>query len=258
MKNYRLLSLIGFALLFSACASKSEFNQLRREQTALQTELETVRQEQRKIKQALLNMQKLIEEANRSTTQLRADLQLQLTRLERQSQMLEDQLKDTGQRLERMPPRVQIVTPEGEGGASTGRQDSLLQNVQNTLDDARKLYDSAYQDFVRGQYQLAESGFRQFLQVMPSSELSDNALYWIGEIYYAQRRYNDAIQAFRQVADQYPGADKVPAALLKIGYAQIAEGRNDAGLTTLQELIRQFPYSNEAKLAQARIQEMRN
>lgn len=257
MKNYRLLSLIGFALLFSACASKSEFNQLRREQAVLQTELETVRQEQRKIKQALLNMQKLIEEANRSTTQLRADLQLQLTRLERQSQMLEDQLKDTGQRLERMPPRVQLVTPEGDGGA-TGRQDSLLQNVQNTLDDARKLYDSAYQDFVRGQYQLAESGFRQYLQVMPNSELSDNALYWIGEIYYAQRRYADAIQTFRQVANQYPGADKVPAALLKIGYAQIAEGKTDAGLTTLQELIRQFPFSNEAKLAQARIQEMRN
>ena len=44
-----------------------------------------------------------------------------------------------------------------------------------------ELYRSAYEDYMRGNYDLAADGFGEYLRRWPDTELSDNALYWIGE-----------------------------------------------------------------------------
>ena len=88
---------------------------------------------------------------------------------------------------------------------------------------------------------------------MPDSDLADNAQYWIGESFYAQRDFDRAIQEFLQAVDGYPGGDKHPAALLKIGYSFLQTGDRDSARSYLKRLVEEFPNSDEAELARNKI-----
>src|SRR5262249_14136092 len=50
---------------------------------------------------------------------------------------------------------------------------------------AEESYQAAYLDFTRGRYELALTGFREFLRRYPDSPLADSAQYGIGESYYS-------------------------------------------------------------------------
>jgi tol-pal system protein YbgF len=118
---------------------------------------------------------------------------------------------------------------------------------------AKVIYDNAYLDLNRGNYALALLGFRDFLAKDPQSDLADNAQYWIGECYYAQRDFAQAIEEFRLVERQYPQGEKVPASLLKVAYAQLQLEDRDAARATLEDLIGRFPSSNEAAQARTKL-----
>lgn len=119
--------------------------------------------------------------------------------------------------------------------------------------EAKRLYDQAYLDLTRGNYSLAILGFREFLRLSPGSDLADNAQYWIGECYYAQRDFNQAIREFLTVEERHPAGDKVPAALLKAGYSFQALEDRAAARRYLNEVLTRFPNSDEAVLARNRL-----
>ena len=118
----------------------------------------------------------------------------------------------------------------------------------------KAIYDNAYLDLNRGNYSLALIGFKDYLDKSPDSDLSDNAQYWIGECYYAQRNFRRAVEELILVDRHYPLGDKVPAALLKIGYSQIQLEDRSAAKEMLRDLINRFPTSDEAAQARAKIQ----
>src|SRR5262245_41012228 len=69
-----------------------------------------------------------------------------------------------------------------------------------TPGNAEQLFAAAYGDYSRGNYPLALDEFRQYVETYPSSELADNAQYWIGEILYAQKKLPVAVVEFERVA----------------------------------------------------------
>ena len=70
------------------------------------------------------------------------------------------------------------------------------------------LYRSAYEDYMRGNYDLAADGFAEYLRRYPNTELADNALYWIGECFDAQEKSQEALDTFTLVLEDYPNSDK--------------------------------------------------
>lgn len=243
-------------LFVSGCASSAAVREVKNDTAQLKSQVAAIREDQRRIVQALFKLQKLLEQSNEISRQLTAEIKLELDRLNRQSRLLSDRLEDTGQRIARLPDRLQAGT-SGPGTAVSAARDSLRPNPGGTVENARSLYETAYQDLIKGQYQLAEAGFRRFLQLFPAAALSDNAQYWIGECFYAQRKFREAKKAFLVVLERYPKGDKVPAALLKLGYSELALGDKSKALKTLQELVRRYPFSKEAKLAQEKIEDTR-
>jgi tol-pal system protein YbgF len=119
--------------------------------------------------------------------------------------------------------------------------------------EERELYDGAYIDFARGEYGLALAGFEAFAERFPSSALADNALYWMGECYGAQQRWDDALAKFRALRDLYPEGDKVKSSLLKEGMMLLDLGRDAEGEAALRELLMRFPRSEEARVARERL-----
>lgn len=123
---------------------------------------------------------------------------------------------------------------------------------------AQEMYNNAYGDYLKGNYSLAIDSFKLFLQQYPNTPLSDNALYWIGECYYSQEQYQEAVDAFNELLISYPAGDKVPAAYLKKGMSLVQLGRKDEALATFKLLTAKYPTQEEARLAQQRINELVN
>lgn len=122
--------------------------------------------------------------------------------------------------------------------------------------DPQSLYDAAYNDYVRGSYDLAILGFLQYLDAFRDTELADNATYWIGECYYLQGKFQKAIDQFDQVLTDYERSDRSPSALLKKGYAYLELGQRAQGVVQLQHVICEYSGTDEAHLARQRLQEL--
>lgn len=120
----------------------------------------------------------------------------------------------------------------------------------------QEAYSVAYNDYLKGNYDLAVESFRLYRQQFPDSPLADNALYWIGECRYSQRKYEEAIDAFDELILAYPQGDKAAAAHLKKGLSFIELGRKPEALAALKLLVAKYPLEEEARIAQDKIREL--
>jgi tol-pal system protein YbgF len=166
-----------------------------------------------------------------------------------QTNNLGEQLSATNQRIERLSEQVAELKRLVEN------LPKLPTMTQITPGNPDQLFAAAYGDYSRGNYDLAISEFRQYVETYPSSEMADNAQYWIGEAYYAKHQLNEAIAEFDKVISIYAKGDKVPAARLKKGMALIEAGQTEAGRAELLNLIRLYKTSNEAQLARQQLGE---
>ncbi|HKP11488.1 MAG TPA: tol-pal system protein YbgF [Blastocatellia bacterium] len=166
-----------------------------------------------------------------------------------QANNLGEQLGATNQRIERLSEQVAELKRLVEN------LPKLPTMTQITPGNPDQLFAAAYGDYSRGNYDLAISEFRQYVETYPSSEMADNAQYWIGESYYAKKQLSEAIAEFDKVISIYAKGDKVPAARLKKGMALIEAGQAEAGRAELANLTRLFPRSNEAQLARQQLGE---
>lgn len=116
------------------------------------------------------------------------------------------------------------------------------------------VYQTAYNDYLNRNYELAIAAFRNFLAAFPTSQLAANAQYWIAECYYAQKQYDMALNEFQKVIRLYPQSNKYLPALLKTGLTKINVGNVTQGRAVLESLIDDYPYSSEARIAQDRLQ----
>lgn len=119
-----------------------------------------------------------------------------------------------------------------------------------------EVYKAALNDYTKGNYDLAISGFRTYIQLFPKTSLVGNAQYWLGEAYYSQRNFPEAIREFETVIKSHADSNKVPSAMLKQGYAYLELGETARGTAVLRELMNRFKNSREARLAQERLRQV--
>lgn len=118
-------------------------------------------------------------------------------------------------------------------------------------------FNLAYNDYLNGKFDLAVSGFQRFIKDFPSTSLTPNAHYWLGESYYGQKDYIRAIQSFEHVVNEYAGNEKVPASLFKLGLSAAETGDTAKSRKYLKRVIEEYSTSDEAKLAKAKMAEIR-
>lgn len=129
--------------------------------------------------------------------------------------------------------------------------------VFTAKDTDQTLYQKGVEAFDAKRYKDARETFGQVITKFPRSEFSDNARYWIGESYYAEKDFASAALEFEKVVKDYPNGDKVPAAMLKEGYAFLELGEKDGGAETLRELTKKYPKSEEAKKAKEKLSKLK-
>ncbi len=133
----------------------------------------------------------------------------------------------------------------GPGGASSGPAPS-----------ADLLYSNGLRDFTGGKYDLARQEFLDYLKYYPETDLASNAQFYIGEIYFAQKQYKEAVGEYDKVLTNYPKSFKLAPARLKKGLALLELGQKASAMRELREVVRRYPSTEEERRARAKLREL--
>ncbi len=278
VKALRALSAAGILGLASGCVSGSDIDQLHRHISELEKQVETL-QKQSSSKDEVAKLNDSI--AKQSATLLRsnADLGTKFDDLTREMQSLAGKLEDTNRRLAQLSQQIAEVQaraagstasplaavapgpapsgPVAGGGlvaapaAAAGAAAGASRGSQGI--SPSDLFAQATADYQRGRYDLARQGFEDYAEKFPRTDLSDDALYWAGECWSAQKKPREAIAAYDKLFRTYPQSDKAPAAHLKKGLAHLELSEKAQAMVELNYVVNQYPGSDEAKSARQRL-----
>jgi tol-pal system protein YbgF len=120
----------------------------------------------------------------------------------------------------------------------------------------QEAYQKAYDLFAKGDVGGAKRDFKRFLDVYPKSKYAENSHYWLGECYFAEKRYEEAILEFDEVIKKFPKGSKVPDALYRQGMAFLEMNDKTNAKLILKEVVRRFPKSDQANRARKKLKEL--
>ncbi len=115
-------------------------------------------------------------------------------------------------------------------------------------EEGRSILAQAELDRNRGNYELAQEGFEEFLARFGNSEAADDAVYWLGDIAYGQGENDLAVTRFTDLLERFPTSEWAAAALFKGRASLLALGRSNEAWEWGGKLLTQFPDSAEAAL----------
>ena len=155
------------------------------------------------------------------------------------------------------PPPVVVVPPSYPGQPPVSEPPTRLPERPAGAAapaDERGAYEAAFGLLREGRYQQAIDAFQDFLYSYPSSNLGDDAQYWLGEAYYINRDFDKAKAALLAVGTNYPQSDKLPDTLLRLGFVYEELGDRGRAREVWQRLVQSYPDSQAAGVAQRRLQ----
>ncbi len=158
-------------------------------------------------------------------------------------------------------PLVLPTPAEGEGEAemeSSGAEggEEPAPTVFAAGPSVTDLYQEARLDYTQGRFPLAISGFEEVIENDPGGDLADNAYYWIGECFAAQRQYERAIEAFDTVIREYSDSNKVPDAYFKKASTLEALDRRSEAMKMYELIIQHFPRTQVERMSRRKLEQL--
>lgn len=241
------LSATAAALLLAGCAMQNpqedpvviKLNDLERRLSAVERIL---------ANGSLVDMAVQVDNLQRTT----AELSGRTESLEYEAQETAKRQRDLYQDLDE---RIQSLEQRLQAGGVDGALAPGQLPVPGGSD--RDNYQAAFELLKQQHYEQAASAFKQFLSTYPDSQLADNAQYWLAESYYVTGQFEPALREFAVVIEEHPQSSKVADALLKMGYCNYELKRWDAARDALQRVRTEFPDTTAARLADQRLDRMR-
>ncbi len=275
LSDYSYLVLI--CLFFGGCAPalQSDMDVLDKKIRRQNKEMKIVRQQQAELEARLDMLQDQLQrltgtvEESKHYSQRASDdvisisegLTSQVGKYEQELNQLHDEIRTIKTLL-----GMKVTARKAETTVGTGEQlEQITTSVPPTQSlvkvtgspDPEELYNGAYSKLSEGDFKASREEFKKFLELFPQTEYSDNAQFWMGESYYREKRYEEAIIEFEEVIKKYPQGNKVPDAQLKQAFSFIALNDTNSAKLLLGKIIKQYPDSDQAAIAQAKIKSLK-
>lgn len=279
-RTWLVLAALLSAPASPAAAQNREHQQMAAELRMLQEQAQQLALTLVTLNQALVESMKAVvalggrlDESNNATRKMFADQKLLIDNIAEGVRVIRERTDDTNVRIASLreelealrttvqaiqqmalaPPPAPVdpllpVDPSAPAPAPAPAQPPVPLPTSAGLSPTR-LYETARADYFAGQWNSAISGFEAFLRAFPRSEQADDAQLYIGETYYAQNQWTQAIMAYTQAIESYPGTNSVPIAYYKRGLAEQQLGQIDAARASWEAAAKLFPDSDAGRLA---------
>jgi tol-pal system protein YbgF len=240
-----------FAVLATGCATRGAVYQTAEDLRALQSEVGALRQSQEDLSRRLNEMTSANRAANARAEQLQASIaavKADVERLTTRVQATEGAVKAVNEAVARStaapaaapaPPPPASPRPAPDPPKSKG------------IGSAESAFAAGLSNFRNREYGQAVLDFLDVVTKHPSHELASTSQFWIGEAYYLQHDYRQALSEFERAIEWPAPNPKVADALLKAGvcYSHLREPTQ--ARHAWRRVVREFPDSPAA--AEARI-----
>jgi len=265
-----LVALLGTG---SACVLPDQLAKVQNDVADLQRQVGEVRTSQEATRDEIAELSAVALRGGGEEEVTRADMAevaLRLDRLSREVTMTDEKVNDLGRRVDRFAREIQQTREMARNGTGSlddpidespgpvsGTSGATLQPVvpppSGAVPDPEALYNTAYLDFSKGNFDLAIAGFEEYQQRFAESPLADNALYWIGVCQFSKGDFAAAILAFDRLLEGYARSDKAPAADLKKALAFQEQNQIGQAIVQLRYVISEYPDTDEARIARDRL-----
>ncbi|MCD6292196.1 MAG: tol-pal system protein YbgF [Deltaproteobacteria bacterium] len=250
-----------FLTIVCGCAGNGQ-------QQAIYQRLNTIERQQAALSRKSANAQQ----------KLNADTNIRLDNLERELKLLGEAIEDNLARPEEikttsdfefktviagLEERLQKLENNSAATKIAGQAKTVIPTPQPQIKNTPKspvpgarekaLYDDALATFKRGSIKSSKKKFKKFIASFPNSNFKINALFWIGECFYKEKDYAEAIIKYDEIIAKHPQHPKAASALLKQGFAFLQLGDATDGKLILEKVINNYPKSDQAEIARRKL-----
>ena len=95
--------------------------------------------------------------------------------------------------------------------------------ASETSQDAEQHFEKANEFHKIADYDAAITEYKAVISLLPKSAIAQNAQYWIGQIYFETRQFDDALSTFQKLVDEFPSSVVVPSTRVMIERVQQAQ-----------------------------------
>jgi tol-pal system protein YbgF len=174
------------------------------------------------------------------------------------------------QAMASQPQPAQVGSPSpsgvapGAGGISAGSPMPMPPAGGNAVApppgvSAQRMYESSFDDYTAGRWDLAIQGFQNFVAAFPRAPQAPDAQYNIGQSLYNQSKWPDARDAYLKVINDYtqiaqPGT--LADATYKLGMTYERLNQIDSAKQAYQTVVQKYPSTSTATLANSALQRL--
>ena len=208
-----------------------------------------------KYQQALLSSQ--LEDLKFSKEEQDKEFTDRLNNLFTQVQALQLRIKEIEKKLGITPKVVsnetavvsnETISSNETAILSTNATNATVTQVEKPLTEV-ELYEKAYSSYQQGDFKNARKLFEEYIEKFPKGKWIGQAYFWIGESYFKEKKYEEAILSYQKLIELQGWHPLKPTAMFKQAQAFKALGDIEAYKILLKKVINQYPNSKEAKKA---------
>jgi tol-pal system protein YbgF len=275
MNCRRTISVLLFALVVpnvASAAANKEHLQLMAEIRMLQEQQQQLQGLLGALQDTLKTVSTKIDDQSAAMRKAMADQTLATTNIGDNVRVLREKTDETnvristmGQELETLrqtiasqpaPQPVQVSTPVTDPALASPTGGQPTQAPPPPIPQGmspQRMFDTSFDDYQAGRYDLAIAGFQGFVQAFPKAPQAGSAVFNIGSSYYNQNKYPEARDAFLKVINDYPQAQgtTVPDAYYKLGQTYERLKQVDNAKKAYEAAVQKFPGNPSALSNQA-------
>src|SRR3990172_12419773 len=199
--------LISFLLSFSLAyaGTKEDLEQVQRNLLELQRQFWDLEKELQHNNASVQEAVKKLEKASEKLQDNQASLHSKLESILTQIQALNEKLDEANQQMRELGGARAPMAQEGPSASERSNvpspssgETAQQPQIQAGMGE-QQLYQESMAQYTQGRFEQALRGFQDLLDQYPSSRLSDDAQFMIGESYYGMKEYVDAVTEYEKV-----------------------------------------------------------
>jgi tol-pal system protein YbgF len=241
--------------------------QLTQDHTVQKTLIEQSADSVNKLNTTMSSLQKSVQDVQANSGTRLDTMSTQVQGLSDNLEEIKSRLGKLNQQLVDLQNSVQSIdarlaggnttgTPTGGGALAPSNPGAASAAPSGPAPSADTLYSNGLRDIQTGKNDLARSEFQDYLRYYGETELASNAQFYLGEIAYSQRQYQQAVTEYDKVLNNYPKSFKLAPARYKKGMALLELSQKNAGVKELREVVKRYPGTEEERRARAKLKEL--
>jgi len=262
MKLRRTFSLIlAFPVLFGGCffATKQDFDKLQQDiavSRATSNASDSVQRSQLiEVSRSVRTLTGSINALSKRVSAMRTASESEMNAMKEDISQLQDLSGQSEQRLRDV--RAALEEKRQQEAAPPPDNPAASSAAPATGPGPLQLLQAGRDQLLKGGNVAARSALSELITKYPNSEYVPEAMFYTAQAYTAERNLDAADAQYLALISRFPSSPRVPTAMYKRALHLQSQKKTTEAKKIFQDIIKRFPRSDEAALADERLQSIR-